>query len=110
MLAAHPDLNGVFCANDNMALGALRALKEADKPGKVTVVGYDNIGDVQPYLQSGEMYATVEQHPDLMGKYGARMAVGVLRRLRRSRSRIPQQSSPYGDQSHSRSSVCDGSS
>ena len=28
--------------------------------------------------ERGELYATIEQHPDLMGKYGARMAVGVL--------------------------------
>jgi ribose transport system substrate-binding protein len=78
MLAAHPELNGVFCANDNMALGVLKALQEAGKQGKLAVVGYDNIADVQPYLKSGEMVATIEQHPDLMGKYGARMAVGVL--------------------------------
>jgi ribose transport system substrate-binding protein len=78
MLAAHPELNGLFCANDNMALGALKALQEGGKQGKVAVVGYDNIADVQPYLKSGAMVATIEQHPDLMGKYGARMAVGVL--------------------------------
>lgn len=78
ILAAHPDLNGVFCANDKMALGALKAIQEANKKGKITVIGYDNIADVKPYLDSGEMYATIEQHPDLMGKYGARMAVGIL--------------------------------
>ncbi len=44
----------------------------------MVLVGFDNIADVKPYLQSGEMYATIEQHPDFMGKYGARMAVGIL--------------------------------
>jgi ribose transport system substrate-binding protein len=78
MLAAHPDLSGLFCANDKMALGALKAIREAGKTGKITVVGYDNIPDVRPYLQSGEMHATIEQHPDLMGKYGVRMAVAAL--------------------------------
>jgi len=78
MLAAHPDLQGLFCANDKMALGALKAIREAGKKGRLTVVGYDNIPDVQPYLQSGEMYATIDQHPDLMGRYGVRMAVGLL--------------------------------
>src|SRR5262249_49741949 len=78
ILAAHPDLNGVFCANDKMALGALKAIQEAGRKGKITVIGYDNIPDVQPYLKNGEMYATIEQHPDLMGKYGVKMAVGVL--------------------------------
>jgi ribose transport system substrate-binding protein len=78
ILAAHPDLTGLFCANDKMALGALKAIQEAGRKGKITVIGYDNIPDVQPYLNSGEMYATIEQHPDLMGKYGVKMAVGGL--------------------------------
>jgi ribose transport system substrate-binding protein len=78
MLAAHKDLSGVFCANDKMALGAMKAIQEAGQKGKITVIGYDNIPDVQPYLKSGEMYATIEQHPDLMGKYGVKMAVGIL--------------------------------
>jgi ribose transport system substrate-binding protein len=78
MLAAHPEINGLFCANDKMALGAIKAIAEAGKKGKVTVVGYDNIPEIKPYLESGEMYATIEQHPDLMGKYGVRAAVGIL--------------------------------
>jgi ribose transport system substrate-binding protein len=78
MLAANPDLKGLFCANDKMALGALKAISEAGKKGTLTVIGYDNIPDVRPYLQSGEMYATIEQHPDLMGKYGVRAATGIL--------------------------------
>ncbi|HEU4752578.1 MAG TPA: substrate-binding domain-containing protein, partial [Armatimonadota bacterium] len=78
MLAANPELKGLFCANDKMALGAIKAISEAGKKGSLTVIGYDNIPDVRPYLQSGEMYATIEQHPDLMGKYGVRAAVGIL--------------------------------
>lgn len=78
ILAAHPDLVGIFCANDKMAVGAMKAIAEAGKTGKVHVIGYDNIPDVQPALQSGALSATVEQHPDLMGKYGAKMAVGIL--------------------------------
>lgn len=78
MLAAHPDISGIFCANDKMAVGAMKAIAESGKTGKVTVVGYDNIHDVQPALQSGALFATIEQHPDLMGRYGAKMAVGLL--------------------------------
>lgn len=78
MLAAHPGLTGLFCANDKMALGALKAIDEAGKSGKVAVVGYDNIPDVKDLLGSGKLAATIEQHPDLMGKYGVKMALGVL--------------------------------
>jgi ribose transport system substrate-binding protein len=78
MLAANPGLAGLFCANDKMALGAMKAIKEAGKTGAVRVIGYDNIPDVRAALRSGEMTATVEQHPDLMGRYGVRLAVGLL--------------------------------
>ncbi|MBV9471109.1 MAG: substrate-binding domain-containing protein, partial [Abitibacteriaceae bacterium] len=78
MLPTNPQLQGLFCANDKMALGALKAIQDAHKTGKITVIGYDNIPDVQPYLQNGQMYATIDQHPDLMGKYGVQMAVGIL--------------------------------
>lgn len=78
ILAAHPDVTGIFCANDMMAIGTMKAIAEAGKKGKVTVVGYDNIPQVRRSLASGELLATIEQHPDLMGKYGLRMAVGIL--------------------------------
>jgi len=78
MLAAHPDINGLFCANDKMALGAMKAIEESGRKGGITVIGYDNIPEVKVYLDGGEMKATIEQHPDLMGRYGVLMAVGVL--------------------------------
>lgn len=44
LLAAYPDLDAVFAASDNMAAGALRALKAAARsvPGDVAVVGFDD--------------------------------------------------------------------
>jgi ribose transport system substrate-binding protein len=78
ILAKHPALAGIFCANDNMAVGAVKAIEEAGKKGKVRVVGFDNIPAVRRLLASGELTATIEQHPDLMGRYGVMMAVGIL--------------------------------
>lgn len=78
ILAAHPELNGIFCANDNMAIGAMKAISEKGKKGLIKVVGYDDIPGVTDAINSGEMYATIEQHPDYMGEYGARMALGIL--------------------------------
>ncbi|NMO51245.1 LacI family transcriptional regulator [Actinoplanes sp. TBRC 11911] len=44
LLAEHPDLDGVFVANDLMALGALLALRDAGRqvPGDVAMVGFDD--------------------------------------------------------------------
>ncbi len=78
ILAAHSDINGFFCANDNMAIGTMKAIAEKGKRGQIKVVGYDDIPDVTGAINSGELSATIEQHPDLMGKYGVRMAVGIL--------------------------------
>ena len=78
ILVAHPQLKGIFCANDMMAIGAIKAVLQSGKKGQISIIGYDNIPAVQAYLKTGELNATIEQHPDQMGKYGVRMAVGVL--------------------------------
>lgn len=46
LLAAHPDVDGIFIASDLMAAGALGVLTELGRevPGDVAVVGYDNLG------------------------------------------------------------------
>jgi ribose transport system substrate-binding protein len=78
ILAAHPDLNGIFCANDNMAIGAMKAVAEKGKSDEIKIVGYDDIPTVTEAINSGKLVATIEQHPELMGMYGARMALGIL--------------------------------
>jgi DNA-binding LacI/PurR family transcriptional regulator len=47
LLARRPDIDGVFCFNDLLAIGALRALREAGRavPGDVAVVGFDDVED-----------------------------------------------------------------
>jgi ribose transport system substrate-binding protein len=68
MLREHPDLRALLAGNDNMALGAVAAVKSAGKTGKVLVVGYDNISAIKPMLADGRVLATVDQ-------YGAKQAV-----------------------------------
>jgi DNA-binding LacI/PurR family transcriptional regulator len=45
LLEAHPDIDGVFAASDNMASGAMRALRIAGRriPEDVAVVGFDDL-------------------------------------------------------------------
>ena len=78
ILKAHPDITGIFCANDNMAIGAMKAVAEAGKKGAIKIIGYDNIPGVKSAIDSGELTATIEQHPERMGKYGLKLAVGIL--------------------------------
>ncbi len=79
MLQAHPDITTLFAANDMMALGALRAIKSAGRSGQIIVTGYDNIEAAQNALRSGEMAATVDQHPERIGAEGVRAAAKLLK-------------------------------
>ncbi|GBR39975.1 LacI family transcriptional regulator [Neoasaia chiangmaiensis NBRC 101099] len=61
MLQAHPDIVGVISGNDEMALGAIAALKEAGKLGNVKVGGFDGTPDAVAAVKSGELQYTVMQ-------------------------------------------------
>lgn len=61
MLSAHPDLTGVISGNDEMALGAIQALKDAGKLAQVKVLGFDGNADAVAAVKAGEMVATVLQ-------------------------------------------------
>lgn len=74
LLGKHGNVDTIFCANDNMAIGALQALDSLDISGKIVIAGYDNIEQVRNAMQHGNIHATVEQHPELMGEYGVRLA------------------------------------
>lgn len=61
MLRAHPNIVGVISGNDEMALGAIQALKDAGKLSKVKVLGFDGNQDAVDSVIAGEMVATVLQ-------------------------------------------------
>lgn len=57
IIQAHPNIKGVICGNDTMAMGAMAALKAAKK-NDVIVVGFDGSNDVRDSILSGEIKAT----------------------------------------------------
>lgn len=78
MINAHPDLKALLCANDSMALGAWRAVRDAGKSDEIYVVGFDNIAAVQDLLKEGEILCTVDQHADKLALYGIQYALDIL--------------------------------
>lgn len=60
IIQANPNIKGVICGNDTMAMGAMAALKTAGK-GKVIVVGFDGSNDVRDSILAGDIKATVLQ-------------------------------------------------
>ena len=61
LLQAHPDIIGVISGNDEMALGAIAALKEAGKLSSIKVGGFDGSPDAVSAIKSGELQYTVLQ-------------------------------------------------
>jgi len=65
-LQRNPDLVAVFCANDDMALGALEAARSAGKD-KVIVIGVDGNTNAVKSIKAGRLNASVAQLPYLVG-------------------------------------------
>lgn len=72
IIQATPDFDVVFAHNDEMALGAVKALKAANK--NVMVIGFDGNADAEAAIKSGDMTATIAQQPTLMGELGVEQA------------------------------------
>ncbi len=70
ILTGNPGIKAIFGSNDNMALGAVEALKNANKLKDVMVVGFDANPDAAASIIAGEMTASVAQAPKNMGGFG----------------------------------------
>ncbi|AKA81785.1 MULTISPECIES: sugar ABC transporter substrate-binding protein [Pseudomonas] len=79
MLSEHPDLKALLAGNDNMALGAVSAVRAAGKAGKVLVVGYDNIEAIKPMLQDGRVLATADQAAAQQAVFGIQNALKLVK-------------------------------
>lgn len=77
LLASKGDVQAIFAQNDEMALGALRAVKAANK--KVLIVGFDGTDDGVKAVKSGKMAATIAQQPELIGSLGVVTADKILK-------------------------------
>lgn len=73
-LAKYEDLDGIFAANDTMALGAVEALKNAGKNGKIKVTGCDGIEAAFNAIKDGDMTATIANDGYMIMGYGAAYA------------------------------------
>ena len=78
LLTAQPEVQGVFAQNDEMALGALRAIQAAGKKDLV-LVGFDGTDDGVKAVKGGKMAATIAQQPEKIGEIGVHTADKVLK-------------------------------
>ncbi|HEJ9412369.1 TPA: ribose ABC transporter substrate-binding protein RbsB [Proteus mirabilis] len=78
LLTANPAVQAVFAQNDEMALGALRALQTAGRTD-VLVVGFDGTNDGIKAVNRGVLGATIAQRPDQIGIIGIQTADKILK-------------------------------
>lgn len=79
MLVAHPDIDGVWCANDEMAMGAIEALRAKGLAGTVKVCGADGQEDMVRAIVAGEAVATFYPDPTWQGGIGLSLALAAAR-------------------------------
>lgn len=78
LIQSHPDVTGVFAENDEMALGAIKALG-ARAGQQVKVIGFDGTPDGIAAVQAGTMAATIAQQPRLLGQEAVDAAVKLAK-------------------------------
>ena len=76
MLQAHGDIQAVFAANDEMALGAVEAIAGASK--NILVMGFDATDDAIASIKEGRMAGTIAQQPALIGSTAVENAVKLI--------------------------------
>jgi len=78
ILQAQPEIDGIFCHNDEMALGALRAVEAAGRLSAIKIVGFDATDDAVKSVKDGKLVATVAQKPRVMGSMAVDTAKQIL--------------------------------
>ncbi len=79
ILTANPGVDAVFACNDEMALGAIAAMKNKGVVlDSIIVIGFDAVDEAVKAVESGELNATVAQQPKLMGKRAIELVQSLL--------------------------------
>jgi len=78
VLAANPDLKGIFGANEPTAVGMGRALQQSGKAGQLTAIGFDGNEDLQAFVRDGVLDGTLVQGSFQMGELGVKAVVDLI--------------------------------
>ncbi len=78
LLQQTPDVNAIFCCNDEMALGSVQAVDAAGKAKQILIGGVDGNDDALQAIQDETMYVTCNSQPYNQGYGAVEAAVKVL--------------------------------
>ncbi len=68
ILQANSKIDGLYCANDEMLLGALEAIEAAGRLDEITMIGCDAIDETLEVIKNGKVEATIAEPPFFLGK------------------------------------------
>jgi len=78
-LVANPDLDAIYAANDDVALGAMQAVLAANRQGKTLVTGMNGVPPALKALKDGNIAMTVELNPVQWGRLGVDVLASYLK-------------------------------
>ena len=78
-LVANPDLDAIYAANDDVALGAMQAVLAASRQGKTIVTGMNGVPPALKALKDGNIAMTVELNPVQWGRLGVDVLASYLK-------------------------------
>lgn len=79
LLATHPNLKGILCGNDTMAIGAINALQKAGRLGEIAVAGFDGSSEAANAIRHNHMVATALQQAPYMAELAVEQADAYLK-------------------------------
>jgi ribose transport system substrate-binding protein len=79
IIAANPDIKGIFGANEGSALGVVNGVKESNMVGKIIVIGYDSGKGQKQAIMDGVMAGAITQNPVGIGYETVKAAVAAVK-------------------------------
>jgi ribose transport system substrate-binding protein len=79
IIQAHPNLKGIFGANEGSAIGVINAVRELNKVGKIVVIGYDSGKQQMDAIREGLMAGAITQNPVGMGYMAVEAAIKAIK-------------------------------
>ncbi|MCY9665809.1 sugar ABC transporter substrate-binding protein [Paenibacillus alginolyticus] len=79
ILTAHPDIKLVYAVADQIAFGALEAIKQANLEGKIQVIGFDGSKEAKQLIKDGKLLGDVAQYPEDMSRVALETVQKILK-------------------------------
>lgn len=79
IVQAHPNIKGIFGANEGSAIGVVNAITELKKNDKIVVIGYDSGKQQTDAIRSGKMAGAITQDPIGIGYWSVKAGVMAIK-------------------------------